>query len=364
MRQQTVAAAVALVVSSAALAVADELITADGTTHQCEIVSVAEDGVVAKGKLKTGEAVELKVPAARLDPNWFYDRRDAVLGNDAKGRVKFAVWCVENDLFSRAKIQVKKAAAADPKMMEELASGKYAEIREKIAGRIYKSAESDIAAGKLDTAREKIEIVLGRLSDTDAGVKACETLRTLDGKQKEAEAASDAAAQAKLDDAARKADAERTKLLAAVDEDYAKGKELALDGLTEDNHGQALDLLEKALGRGESAMKKLDAIEKEHAADAELMTAAKARRDKTRAGMVKIRIHRADLYMWRGSLPNAKKEIDAARALDPNDPSIDAAMERLLAADDDDDFEQRVRPEQHRNGSRFGGRGGGGRGGR
>jgi tetratricopeptide (TPR) repeat protein len=362
MRLVTAAAAVAFVVSSAALALADTLITADGTVHSCEIVSVAEDGVVAKGKLKTGEAVELKIPAARLDANWFYDRRDAAIGDDAKARVRFAVWCVENDLFSRAKVQVKKAAAADPKLIEELAAGKYAEIREKIAGRILASAEADIAAGKLEPAREKVEILLGRLSDTDAGAKACETLRTLDGKQTAADAAGEAAAQAKLDDAARKADAERTKLLAAVDEDYAKGKELAMDGLTEDNHGKALDLLEKALNRGEAAMKKLDAIEKDHAADADFMTAAKARRAKTLAGMVKIRIHRADLYIWRGSLPNAKKEIDAARALDPNDPSIDSAMERLLAADDDDDFDRRVHPEQRQNGSRFGGRGGGGRG--
>jgi hypothetical protein len=360
MRLHTAVAAVAFVVSSAALALADTLITSDGTSHNCEIVSVAEDGVVAKGKLKTGESVELKVPVARLDVHWFYERRDAAIGDDAKARVKFALWCVENDLFSRAKIQVKKAAAADPKLIEELASGKYAEIREKIAGRILASAEADVAAGKFDTAREKIEILLARLSDTDAGAKARDAVRSLDSKQKEADAANDAAAKSKLDDAARKAGEERAKLLAAVDEEYAKGKELATDGLTEDNHGQALDLMEKALHRGEAAMKKLDAIEKEHAADADFMAEVKARRDKTRAGMVKIRIHRADLYIWRGSLPNAKKELDAARALDPSNPAIDAAMERLLAADDDDDFDSRVRPEQRANGSRFGGRGGGG----
>ena len=72
------------------------------------------------------------------------------------------------------------------------------------------------------------------------------------------------------------------------------------------------------------------------------------------------KLHRADLYMWRGSLPDAKKEIDAARAIDPANPAIDAAMERLLAANDDDDFDRRVRPEQRASGSRF--RGGGGRG--
>lgn len=360
MRLFTAVAAVAFVVSFAAFAAADELITADGTTHNCEIVSVAEDGVVAKGRLKTGEAVELKVPVARLDAQWFYVRRDAAIGDDAKARVRFAVWCVENDLFSRAKIQMKKAVAADPKLMDDLASGKYAEIREKIAGRILASAETDMAAAKFEPAREKLEILLARLSDTEAGDKARETIRTLETRQAQADAADAAAAQAKLDDAARKAADERRKLLADVDEDYAKGREAALEGLTEDNVGKALELMEKALTRGEGVLKKLDAMEKAHADDAQLVAEVKTRREKAVAGMVKVHIHRADLYMWRGSLPDAKKAIDAARALDPKNPAIDAAMERLLAADDDDDFERRVRPEQRQSGNRF--RGGGGRG--
>lgn len=362
MRLQHTVAAVALVVSSAALALADELITADGTTHSCEIVSVGEDGVVAKGKLKTGEAVELKVPVARLDAHWFYDRRDAAIGNDAKARVKFALWCVENDLFSRAKVQMKKAAAADPTMVEQLVAGKYPEIREKIAGRILASAEADLAAAKFEPARDKLEILLARLSDTEAGGKARETIRSLETRQTQVAAAEASEAQAKLDENARKAADARAKLLADVDAEYAKGREYAMEGLTEDNHGKALDLMEKALGRGDAATKKLDAIDKDHAADAELITEAKARRDKLRAGMVKVHIHRADLYMWRGSLPDAKKAIEAARAIDPTNPAIDAAMERLLAADDDDDWDRRVRPEHRASGSRFGGRAGGGRG--
>jgi tetratricopeptide (TPR) repeat protein len=359
MRLLTAVAAAALVAWPAARAFADELITADGTCHTCEVVSVAEDGVVAKGKLKTGEPIELKVPVARLDPNWFYDRRDAAIGNDAKARVRFAVWCVENDLFSRAKIQVKKAAEADPKLMEDLAGGKYAEIREKIAGRILASADADVAAQKFGPAREKLEILLGRLSDTEAGGKARDAVRALDAKEASADAARDAAEKAKLDEAAKKAAETRAKLLADVDDEYAKGKQLATDGLTEDQPGKALDLLEKALARGDAAMKKLDAIEKDPklVADAELMAEAKARRAKVTKGMVKVRIHRADLYMWRGSLSDAKKELDAAKAIDPTDPSINSALERLLAANDDDDFENRLRPVQHGGGTRFGGGG-------
>jgi tetratricopeptide (TPR) repeat protein len=269
-------------------------------------------------------------------------------------------------MFSRAKIQVRKAAEADPKLAEDIQAGKFPEIREGIAKSILTSAESDMGAGRLDNAREKLEILLARLSDTEAGGKACDAIRTLETKVTEAAAKSEADAQAKLDDAAKKQSEARAKRLAAVDDDYAKGRAFALDGLTEDNHGKALDLMANALEKGKAALKKLDAIDKEGADDAAFVAEAKARRTKTTKGMVKIYIHRADLYMWRGSLPNAKKEIEAARELDPTNPEIEAAMTRLLDSDDDDTFETRYLRERRQNGSRFPSqlpsRGGGGRG--
>jgi hypothetical protein len=360
-------AGLAFAVASPCLA--DDLITSDGTSHTCEILSVDDTGVVARGKMKTGETVELKVPAARIDPHCFYDLRDkSIAANDGKARLRLAVWAVEQGMLSRAKIQVRKAAQADPQLAEDIQSGKYPEIREKIAGKILASAESDVAAGKFDLARQKLEILVARLSDTEAGGKSCEVLADLEKKENEAAAKAEADAQAKLDEAARKQSDARMKILAAVDQDYANGRAHALEGLTEDNHGKALDLLESALKDGQAAMKKLDAIEKEQAGDAKLLEEAKARRAKTLAGMVKIHIHRADLYLWRGSIPNAKKELEAARALDPNNAEIDAASARLLDADDDDTFEARYLRERRQSGSRFPTAtprgGGGGRGGR
>jgi tetratricopeptide (TPR) repeat protein len=360
--------AVAVVaLAAAAPCLADELITVDGTVHQCEILSVDATGVVARGKMKSGDVVQVKVPVARIDPVCFYELRDKSIGaTDGKARLDLAVWAVEQGLFSRAKIQVKKAAEADPKLLEDLEAGKYPEIREGIARGILTSAEADIAAGRFDPARQKLEILAARLSDTEAGVKSCDALRTLETKMNEAAAKKEAAEKAKLDDAARKQEDARAKLLAAVDDDYAKGRAHALDGLTEDNAGKALDLLESALGDGAAALKKLDAIDKDHADDAALLAESKARRTKTVAGMVKIRIHRADIYMWRGSLNDAKKELDEARKLDPTNPEIDAASERLLAADDDDTFETRYLRERRLSGNRFppsvSPRGGGGRG--
>jgi hypothetical protein len=353
------AATAALTIAAALPCRADELITADGTTHTCEIVSVDAKGVTARGKLKSGEVVEVKIPAARLDPHCWYDLRDKSIGpTDGRARLDLAVWAVEQGLFSRAKIQVRKAAEADPKLAEEIRAGKYPEIREGIARSVLASAESDITAGRFDVARQKVEIVLARLSDTAAGARACDVVRTLDAKQSEAAARQEAEAKAKLDEAARKQADARATLLAAVDADYAKGKAHATDGLTEDDVGKALELLSQALTDGKAALKKLDAIEKDHAADADLVADAKKRRESTVAGMVKVHIHRADLYMWRGSLPNAKEEIDAARKLDPANPEIDAAMQRLLDANDEDTYDVR------RAGGRFGGRGGSGGGGR
>jgi tetratricopeptide (TPR) repeat protein len=348
-----IAAAALLAASLAAPCLAEDLITVDGSSHTCEILRVDEDGVQARGTLKSGDVVELKVPAARLDPHCFYALRDKAIGNDGKARLKLALWAVENGLFAQAKIQVRKAAAADPKLLEDLEAGKYPEIREKIADRILASSEADVGAGRFDVARQKIEIVLARFSDTQAGDKACAAIKSLDEKQSAAEAKADAEAQAKMDEAAKKAAEVRTKRLAAVDEECTKGKALATEGLTEDDHGKALDLLEKALSRGDAALKKLDSMQKELADDAELVKSATERRTKIVKAMVKVRIHRADLYIWRGSLPNAKKELDKARELDPSNPEIDAANERLVAADDDDALELRWLRDRRQSGQRF-----------
>lgn len=354
--------AAAVVTASLALpCLADDLIAADGTVHTCEILKVDEDGVLARGKMKSGDVVEVKVPVARLDPLCYYQLRDATIGADGKARLRFAVWCVENELFSRAKIQVRKAGEADPKLLEDIQAGKFPEIREGIAKRVLASAEEDMAKGRFDPARQKLEMLLARLSDTEAGSKSRDVIRTLEAKEAEAEAKAAADAKAKLSEEAAKSEEKRAKLLAEVDDEYTKGKALALEGLTEDDATKALDLFERALARGDEAMKKLDSIERLNAQDTQLLAEAKERRTKTVAGMVKLRIHRSDLYIWRGSLPNAKKELDAARKLDASNPEIDAAAQRLLAADEDDPQELRYLRERRESGSRFGGvRGGGG----
>lgn len=355
-----VAATAALLLASALPALAAEVVTIDGVSHTCEVLRVDPDGVLVRGKMKSGDVVEVKIPASKVDPQCWYGLRDAAIGNDAKARVDFAVWCVEHDLYSHAKSQMKKAAAADPKLLEDLTAGKYPEIREGIAKRVLASAEADMSHGRLDAARQKLEMLLLRLSDTASGGRACDVIKVLDEKTAAAERQSAADAAAKLDAEAKKAADARAKLFEPADADYEKAKQLATEGLTEDSDQKALDHLAQALTRGAASMSKLDALEKAHAADADVVAGVAERRTKTVAGMVKLHVHRADLYIWRGSLPNAKKELDAASKLDPSNPDIASAMQRLLAADEDDPLELRWLRERRETGSRFG-RGGRGR---
>jgi hypothetical protein len=98
-------AALAVTLAFASPCRADELIMSDGTSHQCEIISVDETGVVARGKMKSGDVVQLKLPISKLDPHCYYGLRDKSIGaTDGKARLQFAVWAVEQGMFSRAKI--------------------------------------------------------------------------------------------------------------------------------------------------------------------------------------------------------------------------------------------------------------------
>ena len=173
-------------------------------------------------------------------------------------------------------------------------------------------------------------------------------------------------AQAQLADDAKEADKARNKLLEPVDRELKRGKEYLSKGLTEDSESKSLQLLRDAIGKGNIALKKLDGLDKNHADDAELMTEVQERRDKTIAGMVKAYLYRADIYTWRGNTNGARKEIEKARELDPENPDLAAAEQRTYERENDDALELRWQ-RGRREGMRFRGggvpRGGGMRGG-
>lgn len=357
-------AVVALALLTPNLAHADTVYLDDGTTHEAKILEVLPDGIRVEFHPKTGGVAKLTVPASRLDPNYFYNLADQALGDDAKGRLKLALWAFDAGLFARSKKQVQKAAKLDPQLVADIQDGKLPEIREKIAAKVLESAEKNIKHDDLELAGKKLEALLSRMPDTEAGTAAVEVYEDLQTKMEAWHAKKAEEEQAQLDEEAKEADEARAKLLVPVDRELKRGKELLTKGLTTDDEAKSLSLLQQALGKGKIALQKLDGLDKNHGDDAELMAEVQERRDKTIAAMVKAYLYRADIYTWRGATNNARKEIEKARELDPENPDLAAAEERTYERENDDALELRWQ-RNRREGMRFRGGGAfhGGRGG-
>jgi tetratricopeptide (TPR) repeat protein len=347
----------------------EDVILADGSVRRAEILEVFDDGIQVKFTPKGGGTAEMKVPAARLDPHFFYGLADKAAGDDAKRHLKLGLWAYENGLFSRAKIQVERATALDPQLVKDIQDGKLPEIREGIAERVLQSAEKDIEKGNFDDAEKKLEALLARMPDTAAGTHARDIYKDLQTRKDEYEAKQEEEKLARLDEEKQKQEKELRRKTDPIKKDLTKAKDDLEAGLVEDSESKALKLLQSAITKGAAGLKKLEKLLVEFADDQDLVTRGNEVKAKVVAGMVNAYVQRADIYVWRGSTKNAEKELQKARELDPGNPDIEAAAQRIADRDNQDALElgwQRNRREgmRFRSGSVVrGGFGGGGFGG-
>ena len=361
----TFLAASALVAAAGpVLAGVEDILLDDGTTRRGEILEIMEDGIRAKGRAKGGGFVELKIPDHRLDAEWFYELKDKAAGNDAKAHLRLALWSVEKGLFSRAKLQVRRATELDPGLVKDIKEGKLPEIREGIAMRVLESARKDLKAGLVENALTKVELVLARTPDTPAGAEAADFLPEVEAAVAAAAEKQKQDARTKLAEAEKKAEDERDRLLAPVEETLTKAKKLNSEGLCEDNQPKAIEMIGSALKMADACVEKMDSLVKGHEGDEALKARIADLRGRTVSAMVKAHLHRAELYVWRGSLPQAKAELEKIEKLEPGNAQASAMEERIADIEEDNSDEQRYRRDGPGD-SRFGGRrgGGGGRGG-
>lgn len=355
-------AATAVFAALAAPAAAEDILLEDGTVYAGTVKELGTKEVTFELRMKGGATVTMKLPAARFDAAWLYGLLDAQAGQDARAHVDLAVWAVERGLFSRAKAQMLKAEELDPAFVAGLREGKFPEIRDGIATQLAASAEADVKAGRLDAAQQKLEVLVTRLSDTEGGNRARAMLPPLEEQIEARDARLAEEARARLAEAERKAAEERARKLASFDAEKAKARKLAVEGLTEDDDGRALDLLGKALAKGDALLEQLDALAKGAGDDRELLAEVADRRARILQAIVKVRLHRCDLYVFRGMGQAATKEVAAAQAVAPDDPDVAAAAVRAARAEEGKDDISDVRWRRAATtGSRFGRTGGGGR---
>lgn len=358
---------IALSLAAAAGAFADTVILNDGTIRRGEILEVLEDGIRVRFTPKGGGTAEMRVNARRLDAHFFYALRADAVGDDAKARLKLAMWAFEAGLFSRARIQVEEASRLDPELVKDIREGRLPEIRDGIADRVLASAKADIDAGRDAVAQRKLEILLARLPDTEAGTAAVEVYQALRDEMRGREAReAQERKEAELEQAAeeeRKAAEERHRLLAPAERDLRRANDELSAGLTEDNEARALNRLGSAVSRGQSAVRRLDRLARDRAGDAKLMAEVEAQRKQATDLLVRAHLMRAEVEAWRGSTSRSRREIEAARKLDPDNPRITATEEAIANREDSDALELQW-TRSRRQGHRFRGGGPAGGGGR
>ncbi|MCU0725820.1 MAG: hypothetical protein MUE73_08540 [Planctomycetes bacterium] len=360
--RSVLSSAVLLLMALPALALEDILLE-DGSVRRGVILRVEENGLMVKGRTKHGDQVEILIPADKLDAAYFYEQRDKACGSDAKAHLRLALWAVDKGLFSRAQVQVRKAAELDPKLIADIREGKLPEIREGIAAHILASARKDLAAGRLDMALQKVERLLVRAPDTPAGAEAADFLPEVEAAIARKAEKDREMKMAALAEADRKVAEAREKVLEPVREALRRAREVASKGLQEDNDNNAINALGQALAMGQSALADTEAILKKATEDPVLAEEATALKEEITRALVKGYVHRGEMYLWRTSLPQAKEQADKAAELIPDDPSIEALEAQILSAEQDNDYDGNWRRGPV-GGSRFGGRRGGGGGGR
>lgn len=324
---------------SASIAVAqDSILLKNGNSISGKVTASTEDSVTLEYPSEAGSAtVTLKANA--LDPHSFYMIRTAAIGNDAVARAKFAVWCAENGLYSRAKMELERALATDPSIRPEV-EARLPAVRARVAAEVLERAKKSLEAGDLGAAQRDISDILTLAGDTPAAREAEEMLGPLEKKIGDRDAANRAVAYEKMqkqaDAAARKAEEDRLALVAPIEKRIEEAEKHNMKGLRAARSGTALDNFKDAASEGEKALAAIDDLEKKHADDKALPEVLAPIRSRAVSGAVDAHLNAGSLFLTRSSFQDAMKSANSALALDPGNSAALGLRARIeIAANED-----------------------------
>lgn len=306
------------------------------------------DGTV---KSSTSASIEVVVPlkstqavitykAKDVDPASFYAVRvDAV--KTAAEHLDLAQYCLENGLFTEARAQGQLAHAADAALTKSFVDSKLAKIEEGTADKLLAKARAALEAGDYATARRDVSAILTRFGDSPAAKPAYDMVHAIAKAVVEGGEAEKAAARAKLSGEARaaaeKADAERTKLFADVDELIAKGRKKSQEGFDLSKKNDAVDLFDEAAASFLKARTKLNELKQQKGSDPELGKAIDERLAAATEEAIEAYVNAGSKLLARPDYHNAMGYADKALAIDPKSSfamSFRARVEEASASDD------------------------------
>ena len=168
---------------AAGAAAKDQLIfLKGGRVFRGEVLKSDWDTFTLKVKHDNGTEETADVPAEYFEPYFYYTVRDQALGDDAKGRIHLAKLCIENDMFSRAKIQMDRAEAADAAVVADFMKNEFPAIKEGLADKLLSHAKRSLRQGSTKSAKKWASLILTTFEGTAAEPEAEKLLSEVQAK--------------------------------------------------------------------------------------------------------------------------------------------------------------------------------------
>ena len=291
-----------------------------GRFFNATVVKSTRDSVTLHGTKKDGEVVTITLPAEEFDDYFFYSVRDRAIGHDAKERIHLAKWCVQHEMYSRAKAQMDQARAADETVVEEFMKTEFPKIKEGLAERLLKAGQRALRRGSTKNAKRYASMVLtkfeGTKSDPGAEKLLDDVQKVLDAAEAKRRANTRRVEANKEKEAARREAEARENLLGPVEKLLDEGARHNTLGLKAKNLSQTKTGFEVAAKRYVRAMKTAEAS-LEGNPDEQTATGLKDMRDQGRQGAISAYLNLAHSYSSRQSFVKANKYTNMALALDP-----------------------------------------------
>ena len=294
-----------------------------GRFYHVVILSSTWEYVEVRYTPEEGEAMTVKVKVADLDAYYFYGVRNKAIGRDANERIKLAKWCVDNDMFSRAKAQMDMATAADPKAVEEFMKTEFPKIKEGIAAKLLRAAKRSLQRGSTTNAKKYASYILTKFEGTAVEAEA-ETVLDEANRREEAKAAKRRQKRADRDAkeakrAENKENRTRQSELGPIEKRLSMGRQDNVRGLKAKNLSQAKSGFEAAASNFKQAIINFDALPQD------LKSGNEAMREEAVAGGVRADLSLAHSMSARGSYVEGTKYCNLALAIDPDNAEAKSA---------------------------------------
>ena len=314
------AAAVALLFVAEVCQAQDLIFLKDGTVMRGKVTG--SDWKVVKVAAETEAGTEdLTISVSRLEPFFYYRVRDKALGDDAPARIQLALYAFDNELYSRSKIQMQRAEAIDPKVVEKFRKETLPPLLEGFAAKVLRSAQRALRNGSTKMAKKYASAILTKAPNTKAAVEASALLEEVQKKIDEKEDAQRAqrrkmAAQTEASEAKVAAD-KREAVLGPVEKAIDDGQRHNHRGLTTKQTTDAKDAFVQAGGKFEHALKMI-ATRRKDVTDKETLAHLDSLATQAKQEGVDAYLNAANLLSARGSYKSALTMIHKALAIDPD----------------------------------------------